>query len=89
MISYSCQRSRQNQHQHGSSVSAGPRKQPVQLPSQNTTSSGNPCRTQVRSNVRLPRAEDKTRSRNHYVACIIADTDNDGDIEVKLTSNLT
>ena len=31
--------------------------------------------------------EDKTRSRNHYVACIIVDTDNDGGVAVKLTSN--
>lgn len=33
--------------------------------------------------------EDKTRSRNHYVVCVIVDTDNDGGIAVKLTSNPT
>lgn len=33
--------------------------------------------------------EDKTRSRNHYVACIIVDADNDGGVAVKLTSNPT
>lgn len=31
--------------------------------------------------------EDKTKSRNHYVACIIINTDGEGGLAVKLTSN--
>ena len=31
--------------------------------------------------------EDSTRSRNHYVACVIVDTDGEGGVAVKLTSN--
>ncbi|MBT1166418.1 hypothetical protein [Bifidobacterium simiarum] len=31
--------------------------------------------------------EDKTRSRNHYVTCIVVDVDGDGGVAVKLTSN--
>ncbi|MBT1169847.1 MULTISPECIES: hypothetical protein [Bifidobacterium] len=31
--------------------------------------------------------EDKTRSRNHYVTCIVIDVDGDGGVAVKLTSN--
>ena len=31
--------------------------------------------------------EDKTRSRNHYVVCIVVQTDGDGGVAVKLTSN--
>lgn len=31
--------------------------------------------------------EDKTKSRNHYVTCVVVDADNKGGIAVKLTSN--
>lgn len=31
--------------------------------------------------------EDKTRSRNHYVACVVVDMEGDGGVAVKLTSN--
>lgn len=31
--------------------------------------------------------EDKTRSRNHYVTCVVVDDDGDGGVAVKLTSN--
>lgn len=31
--------------------------------------------------------EDKTRSRNHYVTCIVVDVDGEGGVAVKLTSN--
>ena len=58
MISYSRQRSHQNQHQHRSPVPARPRRQPVQPSSQTTPPSGNPCRTQAHSNARLPRTEE-------------------------------
>lgn len=31
--------------------------------------------------------EDKTRSRNHYVACVVVHSDGDSGVAVKLTSN--
>ncbi|KAB8294329.1 hypothetical protein DSM100685_0457 [Bifidobacterium avesanii] len=31
--------------------------------------------------------EDRTRSRNHYVTCIVVDVDGNGGVAVKLTSN--
>ena len=55
--------------------------QPVLLPVPHTLSTFDVYRMPVRFE------EDKTRSRNHYVTCIVIDTDGDGGVAVKLTSN--